>query len=127
MRPVACVLLVLFVLGLVATVVPLAPPAEPGQPTSPWRRTVDGWERAVWLDEAPPTGRAGLHPLVFAAGELILAVGLPVVLSKIVAFRSAKGRSFAERTTTRSAGPGKLGARFLDGRGCTNPRPPRHY
>jgi hypothetical protein len=82
MRPVACVLLVLFVLGLVASVAPLAPPTQPGEGTPPWRRTVDGWERAAWLDHAAPIGRAGLHPLLFAAGELILAIGLPVALSK---------------------------------------------
>jgi len=82
MRAVACVLLVLLVLGLAATVVPLAPPAQPGDATSPWRKTVDGWERAVWLDQYPPAGRVGLHPFLFAAGELILAIGLPVALSK---------------------------------------------
>jgi len=92
MRPVACVLLALFVLGLVATAVPLAPPAQPGEAGCPWRRTVDGWERAAWLDDAPPTGRTGLHPLLFAAAELILAVGLSVALSKTPAGGSRRRR-----------------------------------
>jgi len=96
-RTVACVLVVLLVLGLVACTMPLEPAAHSGAPGTPWRRTATGWERAVWLVPASPRRQAGLHPLLFAGTELILATGLPVALSWATGRR---GQGSSHRTST---------------------------
>ena len=41
---------------------------------STWRRTRDGWQRASWLPEAAAAQQPALHPAVFGALELMLAM-----------------------------------------------------
>lgn len=45
----------------------------------PWVRTVDGWERAVWMATPKAGYRPGLHPLVVA-----LFVGLSSTIALLV-------------------------------------------
>jgi hypothetical protein len=57
-----------------------------------WVRTVDGWERAgSWFVE--PVGRPALHPLLVAAGQLMVSVmGLVVFGDQGGRWRGEGGR-----------------------------------
>lgn len=40
----------------------------------PWRKTAQGWERAVWLVALVPTGAPALHPVALALMQLALSI-----------------------------------------------------
>ncbi len=83
MRSIVWATLVLLTLGFLASALPLSSPKDAQRAAPPWRRTVDGWQRAYWLeDPAATTSSPPLHPLLFGAFLLTAAVALPITLSK---------------------------------------------
>lgn len=77
----AFIAVLLFAIGWIAAA--WGPAPSPGARTEPpritqiWRRTAQGWEKAVWRDRiCVPPYEPALHPMVVGAFEVLVALTL---------------------------------------------------
>jgi len=81
MRLIGWLLLGVMLLGWLASEIPSSGSQPVGQSLTDWRRTAQGWQRVTWgtLEQGPR--RPTLHPVVVAAGELMLALAALIAFS----------------------------------------------
>ena len=74
MRLIGGLLLTLAGLGYLASELSFGNDSPPPEPTTQWRRTVDGWEKPVWLTSDLPIRRPALHPTIVGLLQVFLAL-----------------------------------------------------
>ena len=81
MRWIGWIALILMGLCWLASEVPLRGTPSVEGLESPWRRTVDGWERKSWWNKQPAVPQPAFHPALVGGLQILLVVSALVAFS----------------------------------------------
>jgi len=100
-RTTGWVLVILIVLGWLATELQFRPRIDVPRVESPWRRTVDGWERRAWLPPEFSVQPPAVHPAMLGFVQALVSVAALVAFPALM-IRSSRRRPDPLQSTPHS-------------------------